>query len=455
MTPSPLHAGTAAVEITPRMPVDLAGSMIRRPSEGVTDPLFVRVVVLENASERLAFILLDLICFNDEDCLPLRREISQRLGVAEANVCISCTHTHRGPSTRRTSHFFTQRNEEWMAWMLGRVVEAVETAAASLVPAEVAWGRGHEARPQSNRRWHLQGGPVRTNPRAPEVPSHPAGPTDPDIPFLLVRRRGSGELLAAIANYSLHYIGDGPGRKISADYFGRFSQLARERFGEGMTALLTHGTSGDINNLNHTGKPTPWYPEKPAPGEKSDLIAGWLLDQMEAVLEQVAWHESAVLAATQDLYTLRIRKPDEEEIARSEREAADEGLTPALRSYARSRLEVARNYPAQLPRVISSLRVGDWAASTFPAEMFCQFGLDLKYASPFPVTAPIELANGHSGYIATRYSYELGGYETWLNASTFAVPGSGEEMVLVAIRQLLRLHGGNPPVLAPLPTMLP
>jgi hypothetical protein len=38
-------------------------------------------------------------------------------------------------------------------------------------------------------------------------------------------------------------------------------------------------------------------------------------------------------------------------------------------------------------------------------------GLDLKNASPFPVTALIELANGYGGYVPTRVDYDLGGYE--------------------------------------------
>ncbi len=455
MTPSPLRAGTTALDITPQMPVDLVGHMVKRRSEGIADPLFTRVVVLENAKERLVFVLLDLIYFLDEECLPLRREISRRLNIEVANVCISCTHTHRGPATRPLSHFSTERNEEWLRWMLQRVLEAVELATGRLAPAEVAWARGREARPQSTRRWHLHNGPVRTNPRPPDEPSHPAGPTDPDIPFLLVRDQHSKELLAIIANYSLHYIGGPPGRMISADYFGEFSRLAQERLSSGVVALLTHGASGDINNLNHTGEPTPWYPENPAPGERSRLIAGWLLDQAEEVLKTVVWTDTAVLAATQDIYSLRIRKPSEEEIARSEKDAQDEQLPPALQSYAKARLSIARDYPASAPKIISSLRVGDWAASTFPGEMFCQFGLDLKYASPFPVTAFIELANGYSGYIPTRYSYELGGYETWLSASAFAEPGSGEEMLLLAVRQLQRLYCGEPPALMPRSNMLP
>lgn len=71
-----------------------------------------------------------------------------------------------------------------------------------------------------------------------------------------------------------------------------------------------------------------------------------------------------------------------------------------------------------------------------PGEMFCRFGLDVKHASPFPVTATIELANGFCGYVPTIADYALGGYETWLARSAFAASGSGEKMVEVAARLL-------------------
>ena len=99
-------------------------------------------------------------------------------------------------------------------------------------------------------------------------------------------------------------------------------------------------------------------------------------------------------------------------------------------------------WPDELPIGIQRLRVGHFAASTFPGEMFCRHGLDLKRASPFPVTAFIELANGFSGYTPTRVDYDLGGYETWLARSAFAAPFSGEEMVAVAAMELRTLFKG-------------
>ena len=83
--------------------------------------------------------------------------------------------------------------------------------------------------------------------------------------------------------------------------------------------------------------------------------------------------------------------------------------------------------------------MGDFASVAMPGEMFCRFGMDIKHASPFPITATIDLANGYSGYMATQTDYALGGYETKLARSAFAAPGAGEAMVVTAAKLLREL----------------
>ena len=277
-------------------------------------------------------------------------------------------------------------------------------AAEKLQPARAAWGVGHEPTGAFNRRYHMKSGGVTMNPGDSADILRPAGPTDPQVPLLFLETQ-KGAPLAVVANFSQHYIGDQSGTGICADYFGLFAEQLQEKYGDNFQALLTHGFSGDINSINFIGGE-----EELPPREKSRRLAALLAQEVETVRDAATFHDEVFLASTRETVNIGVRKISGEEIEKETRKSTDESLTVARRAYGRERLALLE-WPNVHSAIIQAIRVGDYAALTMPGEMFCRFGLDVKNASPFPVTAPIELANGYCGYVPTITDYPLGGYE--------------------------------------------
>ena len=54
---------------------------------------------------------------------------------------------------------------------------------------------------------------------------------------------------------------------------------------------------------------------------------------------------------------------------------------------------------------------GDVAIVTNPAELFVEFGIEIKDRSPFDVTLVAELSNGYCGYVGPEHAFDQQGYE--------------------------------------------
>jgi hypothetical protein len=148
-SPPQARAGAAAVEITPKVagsssdtaePVYLAGFGRNRRATGVHDPLFARAVVIRHGATSVAIVALDLIGLPYERVVAIRRRIR---AVPGENVIIASTHVHSGPDTIGLwgpSETKSGVDEQYMALLSDRVVEAVEKAAKALRPVTLRVG---------------------------------------------------------------------------------------------------------------------------------------------------------------------------------------------------------------------------------------------------------------------------------------------------------------------------
>jgi hypothetical protein len=190
---------------------------------------------------------------------------------------------------------------------------------------------------------------------------------------------------------------------------------------ENYVAILSNGTSGDINNINYAGPP----PEKSyAPGEKMIEVATSVANAAyEAYLDIEYQRDFPIHVATRDL-NIGVRKPSPDDLKRaheilgSTEQLINGNLSARKAIYARETLQL-REYPDTVPIRLHSIRLGDLCINTTPCETFVEIGLELKESSPFKTTFIIELANGYNGYLPTPQQHEWGGYETWRAKSSY------------------------------------
>jgi hypothetical protein len=96
---------------------------------------------------------------------------------------------------------------------------------------------------------------------------------------------------------------------------------------------------------------------------------------------------------------------------------------------------------------VQAVQVGPAVMLSAPGEMFVELGLGIRAGSKFPITMPVELANGSIGYIPTEdaLSRRGGGYETRLTSYSNSEPAAGQRFVETAVELAAQLKPGMLP----------
>lgn len=432
-----LMAGTAEVDISPTVtPFQLRSG----PSDLVHDPLHVRAVAFQNGKGRAVIALMDAIGVGREMTDEAKVIAAEKTGWKPEEMLVSGTHTHTAPKGGDSSPgriAYEKRRKDGLAEAL---IEAIE----SLEPAKVGFASDEEPTEVFNRRWYMEEGfmpknplggydKVKMNPGLNNLVK-PAGPTDPEVAVIDVRDQ-KGQPLGLIANYALHYVGGVPrvidekGREVgmaSADYFGEFARIMPYRLrgatsNENFVAMMTNGTSGDINNID-------FYRNRGlrAPFEQIRVVAGKTADAAYRAVQKIDnYDESPIVAMKQRNVTIHYRKPKQEDIDRaielmklSSKERNE--INSRTSSVAQNTLRFSEPEMTKTEDVIiQAIRIGDQAIVSMPFEVLVEIGMEIKEKSPFPHTLIIELANGGYGYLPPPHQHKLGGYETWLGTSRF------------------------------------
>jgi neutral ceramidase len=440
-----LKAGVAVTDITPPVPFRMSGYFTERLSTGTKDPLKAKAVVFQQGATSAALVFCDIVSVPRDITGEARAEASAATGIPAEHISISATHTHTGPLIYGAlSDFFHQRNvakfgsdhydpAAYRATLINQIVAAIVNAKSKLQPVTLRSGYALEKRLAFNRRFHMKDGSVQFNPGElnPNI-VRVAGPTDPQVGIVTISPPDSPKPSAAIVSFAMH-LDTLSGAEYAADYPKFVEDVLRKSFGSEFTLLFGTGTCGDINHIDVTTKNR----------RKTDEIGTMLGETVESTIaqEKLATVEAPALAVKRAFVDAPLQSYSEGEIAQARknmelvgtRELSFLGQVEAYKI-----VDLQRFAGKSTPLEVQAFRLSnDTAIVTLPTEVFVEFGLAIKSASPFKTTLVIELANDSLGYIPTRKAFAEGSYET-VNSRIAA--GSGERMVEVAVKLLKDLE---------------
>jgi hypothetical protein len=445
------RAGAATSNITPEIGGNIIGGFHPFPSKHVHDDLHARCLVLDNGQTRLAVVVCDLIGLSRYLCDEARRVIQEETGIPAANVMMSGTHTHSATSALGERFSTKPDLDDYQKFVARRIADAVRCAINNLAPARIGWAAGSEPRHVFNRRWFLKPGTMPMNPfgstndlvkmnpgRASPNLVKPAGPTDPEISLIAVQSP-EGRPIALWASYSLHYVGGVGPAHISADYYGMFCDrmqqlLGADRQDPPFVAMMSNGTSGDINNIDCS---TPGE-KKYASYERMREVANDVAAATFKAYKTIQWRDTVPLGATFQDMEIGFRHPTAAQLERAKgvlaKIPAGKKSNTLEEIYAERALNV-NGYPQRGRIPLQTLRVGDVGIGTIPTEVFVEIGLEMKKRSPLKPAFVVSLAHGYFGYLPTPEQHKLGGYETWLGTNRLEVDASTK--IVTALLEML------------------
>ena len=422
-----LHIGFAAADITPPLGQRVVGHFNDIRVESIHDPLGAHAMVIEG-EKALAFVTCDLLSLRRSTVLAARERIAAATGIPPAQIAISATHTHTGPAPARI--FGMDPDPAYLDLVVERIAAAVTAAWEKRTPATLTVAYGFEGKLSHQRRFVMRNGQAQMHPPPGSTDIlYQEGPSDPEFAVLWAEDLG-GKPLGCWVNYSCHVNVVGGGTAVSADYPGFLDAALKSSQGGDFVTLFANGCCGNLCQVDvyDPGRQDWGLDWSRHMGETLAEDVLRVLPDGERFAEAAMDHRSVVAP-------MPLRHIPDDLLQWADEVRANRDAWPfqeqCYADMAHELVAMKRAEPT-VPAEIGAFRLGEYGIVTLPAEVFVEFGLDLKLRSPAKRTWVVELANGVVGYVPTKRAFEGGGYEQRTATSSKLDPVAGEMMVATA-----------------------
>lgn len=441
---APILAGVAKRDIT-------------HPDHPAEPPLFAKALAIENPGGGAAIIVtIDAVAIGeigpirDPFLKTVRDGVAEKTGIDPEAVVVNASHCHGIVCGDVADRTIAAILEAWENRVPVRTGAGVGHEDQISVNRRIRLDDGSEADVR-----HAYAMP--SDRRVAAV-----GPIDPEIGLLRFDRESDGTPLALVYQFAVHPILGIPGGGNTSDLVGFASQTIEENLGDGAIALFLQGCGGDINPVLYKATDRPHNAE--TLGHRLGLAALRAAREIETGTGADFAFRSETLAVPRADLSERIeamgteidglvdsfagtslnfeeflplllrhrlssetpsayahRYLQDEALGRDDWERLDERNRKDLDSYlaniermeelVRKQINLAllekhqeRNTAAGMKPLeveVAGLRVGEFRLVTFPAEVTVPVGLNIKQASPHPLTFVSGYTNGYHYYAPT------------------------------------------------------
>lgn len=420
------------------------GPFLGRRNLGVRDPLYCRVLTVNDGTRRNVVVVTDTISSNEKFCRVLRMELASDFAIYPESIMFMGTHTHSAASVASCDVGYGEPSAEFLDNWRRMVRKSLQEAIANEEEVRAFAGcapllRQLGARRTSGKDQH----------------------TDPEIRFVkFIRKDGSVKLL--LHNHAMHGVVFGAQKKVSGDWMGAANAKIKAA-GMADMPLYLYGTSGDVNVI--------WTDEEEKPvsigqtvTEKArernlEWISSSYVESLKAALDSA--EEISLGTCKAALKTFEF--PSEPVIAQEYRDMAAKLLAKlpspfeTLLRYTHDRMQemavlADRGHDFRVLRDLQVLRMGDLEIMAVPGEPFLAVGEALRENANVKFPIAVSVANGDAGYYPTREMFEkypnifccddfgaFGFYEVWFGPGLHR-PKFKPEIVEFIVNSLLKME---------------
>jgi neutral ceramidase len=415
-----LQAGVAAVDITPKESVWLAGYAARtHPSQGIRQHIFAKALALRGEDGTTAILVTaDLLGFTRELTDAVASRVEQKFRVPRRLILFNASHTHSAPvigKALKPAYPLTEADRvviaRYTAGLEEQLVEVIAQSIGNIRPAQLSFAQG------------LAG--LAVNRRRVGNPEYP-GVIDPDVPVLVVRGE-DGAIRAVVFGYACHnttlddYL-------INGDWAG-YAQEAIETQFKGAVAMYVQGCGADANPL-------------PRRTEALVLAHGKLIAAAvsEVVLGKMRPVDGPIQAAYREVDLPLETPPSREEFekrAASTSGAEQRHARLMLQFLAAGPLPVKHAWQAQVWKIGS-----EFTFLALGGEVVADYALRFKKQYGFRNLWVAGYSNDVFAYIPSRRVWEEGGYEGGGAMIPYGLPArfqsSVEDIIVEAVSGLMQ-----------------